>query len=256
MKTHFVSKNLKSREADAIYEVQLKNKEKIYLYFLLEFQSYVDKLMALRLYIYTAMLYNELLSSGRIKEEIPIIIPIVFYIGDKTWSGATSLTDLMDKEVLKIIKNYVPELKYMLIDKNRYTVLDLKKMQDSISGILYLEKMTGEDVEKHLKEFGRLFLKGLKRENRTVLLEYIKYLVEYKFEKKINTEKLDVKEVKSMLANVFDKVEAKATQRGMQKGKREVAKKMLDTGIDTTIIAKVTGLKKTEINQLKRKRKS
>jgi len=280
MKTHFVSKNLKSREADAIYEVQLKNKEKIYLYFLLEFQSYVDKLMALRLYIYTAMLYNELLSSDRIKEEIPIIIPIVFYIGDKTWTGSTNLTDLMDQEVLKIVKNYVPELKYMLIDKNRYTILDLKKMQDSISGILYLEKMTGEDVEKHLKEFGRLFLKGLKRENRTVLLEYIKYLVEYKFEKKINTEKLDVKEVKSMLADVFDKVAEKATQRGMkrglqqgkrlgkqegiqegiqegmQKGMQKVAKKMLDTGIDTATIAKVTGLKKTEINQLKRKKKS
>ena len=197
MKTHFVSKNLKSREADAIYEVELKNKDKIYLYFLLEFQSYVDKLMPLRLYIYIAMLYNELLVSDRISEEVPIVLPIVLYTGDKRWTAPQRLRNLMARDILKIVKNYVPELRYVLIDKNRYSLSDLKKMRDSISGILYLEKMTGEKIESHLKEFGKIFLKGLNKDHRTVLLEYIKYLVDYKFSKEINTEKLEVRRYKA-----------------------------------------------------------
>ena len=60
-----------------------------------------------------------------------------------------------------------------------------------------------------------------------------------------------------MLVDVFDRVEEKALQKGIQKGiqkdRKEVAKRMLDSGIDMPIIVKVTGLKKTEILQLKRK---
>ena len=66
--THFVPKNLKSREADEIFEIKLTNNEKIYIYFLVEFQTSVDKLMALRIYIYIALFYHQLLSMNRIKK--------------------------------------------------------------------------------------------------------------------------------------------------------------------------------------------
>ena len=197
------------------------------------------------------MLYNELLVSGRISDEIPIVLPIVLYTGDKKWTAPKQLRDLMDRDILKSIKRYVPELKYMLIDKNRYSISDLKKMQNSISGILYLEKMTGDKLEEHLKEFGKIFLKGVNTNEQIIIKEYITELIKYKFDKKIEPKKLGTKEATSMLATVFDKVKEK----GRQEGVLLVAKRMLSKGVDLETIVEVTGLKKTEILQLKRKTK-
>ena len=140
-KTHFVPKDLKSREADAIYGMKLKNGEDIYIYFLVEFQTYVDKLMALRLFIYIALFYHYLLRIGRIKKDVPIIVPIVLYTGDVKWNSAVRLSKLMNKEVYNVVKEYVPEIKYFLIDKNRYKDEELENMHNVISGLLYLERM-------------------------------------------------------------------------------------------------------------------
>ena len=111
--TNFVPKDLKSREADRLYSIQLKNKEEVYVYFLLEFQVSVDKLMALRIFIYEALIYHHLLKMERIKknaEEIPAVIPIILYIGDEKWDAEVRLSKLIDKEVYRIVREYIPDI--------------------------------------------------------------------------------------------------------------------------------------------------
>ncbi len=69
-KVSFVPKDLRSREADVIYGAKLRNGKSIYLYFVIEFPTYVDKMMALRLYIYISLFYHKLMNENRIKDEV------------------------------------------------------------------------------------------------------------------------------------------------------------------------------------------
>ena len=57
-------------------------------------------------------------------------------------------------------------------------------------------------------------------------------------------------EVKTMLAEVVDKIEERGEHRGMHQARREDAKKMLDRGFSVKDIAEITGLTEQEIREL------
>lgn len=257
-KTNFIPKDLKSKEADAFYGMKLKNGKEIYIYFLIEFQTYVDKLMALRIFIYMALFYHHLLKMERIKRDVPMIIPIVLYTGDRKWLSAVKLSQLMDKQVYAIVKEYVPEIKYILIDKNKYTDEALKKMHNVISGLLYLEKMKKEDIKNRVKEFIEVFSKGIKEEEWEILKEYFKALFKQKFNKKIDDKIFKKKEEVNMMTTAIDEWREELLQEGKiegeLKGKLKVASKMISKGFKLPVIISVTGLKKNQIIKLRNKK--
>ena len=117
-KTDFLPGDLKKQVADTIYGIKLKDKKSIYVFFHVEFQTTIDPYMALRLFIYEAFFYYHLISTGRINTtkpgEIPLIAPIVLYIGEKKWHAKVRLSDLMNKEVVKAVGGYIPDLRYIL----------------------------------------------------------------------------------------------------------------------------------------------
>ncbi len=191
----------------------------------------------------------------RIKRDVPMIIPIVLYTGDRKWSSAVKLSQLMDKQVYAIVKEYVPEIKYILIDKNKYTDEALKKMHDLISGLLYLEKMKKEDIKKRVKEFFEVFSKGIKEEEWEILKEYFIALFRQKFNKKIDDKIFKKKEEIKMMTTAIDEWREELLQEGKLegerkgefKGKLKVANKMLKEGFKPQVISKVTGLKQSQI---------
>ncbi len=262
-KTDFVPRDLKRKEADTIYGIKLRNKESIYVFFLVEFQVTVEKLMALRLFIYIALFYHHLMKMGRIKknaDEIPVVIPIVLYIGESRWNAGKKLSALMNKEVLKIVKEYIPEIKYLLIDKNKYTYEELKKMKNAVTGLLYLEKIREADTRKHIIEFIKNFSKGTGKDQFNMLMDYLSAMIQHKYGKKIDIKKYKDEEVMVMgLATALDKWQEDTLQKGMQKGmqegklegKIEDAKKMIEEGVDIPRISRITGLSKNQILKLK-----
>ncbi len=62
----FVTKEFREREDDVIWRVKFQDKW-LYLYILLEFQSTVDPIMAVRVMGYIALLYQERAVGLRIK---------------------------------------------------------------------------------------------------------------------------------------------------------------------------------------------
>jgi len=76
----FIDEAYQERESDVIYRVPL-GKDEIYIYVLLEFQSTVDQLMALRVLNYVVSLYMELTRNPRAKK-LPSIFLIVLYNRD------------------------------------------------------------------------------------------------------------------------------------------------------------------------------
>ncbi len=60
-------------------------------YLLIEFQSSVDKYMALRMMVYQGLLYQDLIRQGAVLSEgrLPPVLPIVLYNGSQRWTAAT-----------------------------------------------------------------------------------------------------------------------------------------------------------------------
>ncbi len=94
----FVSKKLKRRESDLIYEAEIDGSPG-YLYFLLEHQSTDDPMMTFRYLEYDVALMRQHLKQN--KGKLPIIINICLYHGEKSpYPHSTDLLDCFENPTL------------------------------------------------------------------------------------------------------------------------------------------------------------
>ena len=107
----YITEDFRSREDDVVWRVKVGG-EWVYLYLLIEFQSSVDKYMALRIMVYLGLLNqdlikrNEVLADGR----LPPILPIVLYNGSRRWTAATDVCELIPP-VPGLVEQFKPKLK-------------------------------------------------------------------------------------------------------------------------------------------------
>lgn len=118
----------------------------------LESQSYVDYTMALRVPIYDLLnyynQYKNLLKGKKPKKLIPVTT-IVLYVGEKKWTGAKSLKEMMQK-IPKEMEKYVNDWKLIFIDiKEIDTKLikdeETRNMIEAVKEIYRIEK--GKKIE-------------------------------------------------------------------------------------------------------------
>src|SRR5690554_940489 len=113
----YITDELRDREDDVIWRVRW-GEGWLYVYILLEFQSTVDRYMAVRVMAYEALLYQDLIrqkaltSSGK----LPPVLPIVLYNGEKRWAAAQNVADLVE-EIPGGLRRYCPSLPYLLLDE-------------------------------------------------------------------------------------------------------------------------------------------
>ena len=74
----YVSDDLRGREDDIIWRVRW-GEDWLYIYLLLEFQSTVDRYMAVRLMVYVGLLYQSLIQARQLLPSglLPPVVPIV-----------------------------------------------------------------------------------------------------------------------------------------------------------------------------------
>lgn len=135
----YVSDDFKQREDDVVWRVKVGG-DWIYLYLLIEFQSTVDKYMALRMMVYIGLLYQDLIKQGATlaSGQLPPVLPIVLYNGNAKWTAATNIKDLIPV-VPGLVEQFKPSLKYLLIDENNYSEADLAPLQNLVAAIFRLE---------------------------------------------------------------------------------------------------------------------
>jgi predicted transposase/invertase (TIGR01784 family) len=101
----YVSDTLKEREGDVVWRLRHHDGSPVYVYFLIEFQSEVQRFMAVRLLAYVALLYQDLLARKELTPsgELPLVLPIVLYNGEDRWlidAGSYSPEELEDRQNL------------------------------------------------------------------------------------------------------------------------------------------------------------
>ena len=115
----YVTDDLRDRHDDIIWRLRWRDSW-MYLYLLLEFQSTIDPWMAVRILAYTALLWQDLIKSGTVRdgESLPPVLPIVIYNGRKPWTAAQDVAELLPP-IRGPLRRYQPRQSYFLLDEGR-----------------------------------------------------------------------------------------------------------------------------------------
>ena len=114
----FVGEQLERRESDAVWRVEFRGKP-LYVCFLIEFQSTVERTMALRILAYVALLYQEIAEQEKHRNgPLPPVIPIVLYNGEAKWTAPVEVAELIAPGPPELAR-FRPRLSFLLIDELR-----------------------------------------------------------------------------------------------------------------------------------------
>ncbi len=123
----FISRHLKKREADLLYQVKNQEQE-AYIYILMEFQSTPDKAIPVRMLNYITMFYDSLLKKSK-AGKLPPILPLLIYNGSKEWNVPFRLEELIESY---LPRRYIPRFEYYPIIEKNYSDETLFEMKGII----------------------------------------------------------------------------------------------------------------------------
>ena len=225
----YITEDFKQREDDIVWRVKVGGAW-VYLYLLLEFQSSVDKYMALRMMVYIGLLYQDLIKRKEVLADgrLPPILPIVLYNGKQRWTSVTDVAELIPV-VPGLVEQFKPRLKYLLIDENAYSDTELASLNNLVAAVFRFEQA---DSPATIENLISLLINWL--DDRPDLRRMFSLWIRATLMRKPNYGILlpqvdDLQEIKVMLADRLEQWalayiaegELKGKQEGRQEGKQE-----------------------------------
>ncbi|GAB6089540.1 Rpn family recombination-promoting nuclease/putative transposase [Spirochaeta dissipatitropha] len=249
MDKSFVSDELLDRESDVIYKIDLPGRE-VYVYVLLEFQSTPGKTIPVRMLLYILQLYDQLFRSST-KGVLPAVCPVLLYNGSRNWTVPGNISKLIAPE---IPAKYIPSFEYYPIIERDIPSEKLQRIKGLVAAIMYLEQ---QNDDEELRQTIDTAIDMIAEEQPEQLRQF-SHWINRMFRGSLGNSEIDkvqqLTEVKTMLAEVVDKIEQRGEQRGMQQGiqqkAHEDARKMRDEGLEIALISRITGLSEEEIREL------
>ncbi len=262
----FVTDEFIEKESDIFYKINYQNEE-IYLFLLIEFQSTVDKFMALRILRYELEFYDFYIKSQIEKKQsidkLPPLFPILLYNGNDTWTAPTNIKDLIKSD---IPAQYIPDFSYFKVIENTFSREHLLNIKNALSAVFFVENSNPEDLKFEIDNLISLIEKE-SPEIINIFRNWFRYLLDFNESDNKVIEKLDeIKEVKTMFTATLETYAEKlrnegiergiergiekGIERGIKKGKLEDARNLKNLGVSSAIISKATGLSAEEIEKL------
>ena len=149
----YVTDDLRERHDDVVWRLRW-NDSWCYLYVILEFQSSSDPWMAVRILAYTALLWQDLIKSGSIRDgdTLPPVLPVVIYNGGKPWGAARDVSELLPP-LSDPLSRYQPRQSYFLLDAGQVSEEALYG-GGLVAQLMRLERAaTLEDIRAVVREF-------------------------------------------------------------------------------------------------------
>lgn len=214
----FIDDHYKSTESDLIYRIGLQDSD-IYIYVLLEFQSTVDKFMAVRVLHYVTSLYMDLIRSGQKFEKLPPIFPIVLYNGDRRWTAPVNIKELIEQE--PSLGQYSLNFEYFKIAENEFSQEQLLRIRNIVSTLFLTE--SHYDINLLIAEFLNIFENEEDKQAASLLLNWFHQLRVHKRIDPSDYDKLktvvgSTEEVKAMLITAIEKEHQEILEQGIEQG--------------------------------------
>ena len=254
----FVSEHYKETESDLIYRVDLHGRE-VYIYILLEFQSTVERFMAVRVLNYISNFYMDYLESEPHVDKLPPVFPIVLYNGDRRWQAPVEIAELIEQR--PSLGKYALRFEYFKIAENEFSREQLLGVRNIVSTLFLTESYY--DFDLVMTEFLGLFEHEEDRQAISLFLNWFQQLSEHGRVRPeeyaaVETTYRSVEEARTMLITALEKeredIRNEGVEQGIEQGEqtrnREIVRAMYSKGFDLTIIADVVGLTMEQVNEL------
>ncbi|MDI6792416.1 MAG: Rpn family recombination-promoting nuclease/putative transposase, partial [bacterium] len=228
----YVTDDLRDREDDIIWRLRWGDGW-LYVYLLLEFQSTIDRYMAIRVLVYVALLYQDLIKSKQTLSDgrLPPVFPIVLYNGKKRWDAVQEVADLI-VSVPGGLEAYQPRFHYLLLDEGKYTETDLPAKQNLAAALFSLENSRKpvdiQRVVSSLVEWLQAPEQTSLRRAFTVWLHRV--LLPARFKGVEIPSVIELQEVKNMLAERVKEWTMEWKEEGLQAGRQEGLQEGLQEG--------------------------
>ncbi|WP_078128282.1 Rpn family recombination-promoting nuclease/putative transposase [Leptospira alexanderi] len=255
----FISEELKQEQTDLLFQIPLKSGNRTNVYLLFEHKSYLDNSIYIQLLGYLTEIYRNQQRNG---EPISVVIPFVFYHGEKEWKIGNRFLDqfVLTNQEIDILKDFIPDFKIDLFDLKE---IELKDKLESITFQVTLgvvQKIREGDFEfiSHLPGLFSLLLE-IKEESKRVailrkLLLYIYWVRDFKpseLKRIFQISKLELYE--ELTVATAERLILEGMQRGIEQGieqgKLEDATKMFSKGIDLKTVLEITGLSEKTLKE-------
>jgi hypothetical protein len=232
MSSSYVADDLRSREDDVIWRVRWRQ-DWLYVYLLLEFQSTVDRFMAVRILSYVGLLYQDLIRSGQLTAsgQLPPVLPLVLYNGVRRWQAPEEVAELV-ATVPGGLERYRPCLRYFLLDEGRFTEDDLAPLRNLAAALFRLENSrTPADVQRVLRALIEWLEAPEQRHLRRAFTVWLKRVfLPGRVPGMVFDELQDLQEVDAMLAERVKEWAEEWKRQGLQEGIQEGLQQGLQQG--------------------------
>ena len=233
VKSSFVTDDLRDREDDIIWRVRWSD-EWVYIYLLIEFQSSVDKFMAVRIMNYVSLLYQDLIKQKQLApdQKLPPVFPVVLYNGEARWSAAQDVKELV-YDLRGGLSRYCPSMYYTVLDEGKLIAEQHHPpaFKNLVNALFQMEFSTSPrtlaDSLKHATEW----LEQEPKLKRVFLIWLKRVLLPNKFPGVELDEINDLHEVQSMLAERVKNWTQEWKEQGLAEGRQEGREKGLQEGL-------------------------
>ena len=212
----------KQRIGDVVWRLKLKDGGGwVYMYLLIEFQSRVDRYMALRMMVYVGLFYQDLIKQGQLGPGglLPPIFPAVIYNGSAPWNAPGSLSELITP-VAEPLRSYLPSMNYFVLDEGRVHPL---AEHNALSTIIQLEQAPDTQQLAAALAQARELLGDAKHSSlRQAILAWLEGVVLQRVAPKEHFPKFrQLQEVQTMLAETVTRWTEQWLEEGRQEGERK-----------------------------------
>ena len=226
------SDQLAQRHDDLVWKIRI-NDRWLYVYLLLEFQSSIDPLMALRMMVYVGLLYQDLAKRKEFAADgkLPPVLPIVLYNGVPRWTASVLMEKLVTTPPAGL-ESYVPRCRYLLLDEGQYGADVLNPLRNVVAALFRLETQRGLNDVRNVVD---ALIEWLKEEDQRSLRRAFAIWIKRLLRTQLPDADIDgineLQEVRSMLSeNIkswFDEYTDKGRQEGLQKGEALALQRLL-----------------------------
>ena len=178
----YVSDDGRQRRGDSVWRLRLRGEAWLYLLVMLEFQSTTDPFMAVRVLVYTGLLYQDLIRRGALDEagRLPPVLPVVLYNGPERWTAPVEVGDLI-APAGETLARYQPSQRYFLLDEGRWGEDDLPG-RNLVSGLVGLETSgTAEALWKAAEALSEWLREPDDDELRRAFAEWLRQMLPRRF---------------------------------------------------------------------------
>lgn len=267
-KDTFIDEKMKEHFSDLLFRAKIGD-EIGYFYFLFEHKSYPSDDIVLQLYRYLGEIFHAKMNKEKTLE-IPIVLPLVMYHGNKQWDAPRSLNEMIVEESKHApsVSRYIPNFEYLLFDFSPWTDLEIYGHAILRAYLMIVKAINELEGEEFIEELIRIILYLREIEDAKKGIDYLRTMLRYVYsvnrdltdrDMEIVVERIEHRfpegsETIMTLAEIYmEKGKTEGRAEGILEGKREIARNLLSLNVSLEKIVKATGLSEDEIKDLKNK---